>query len=159
MNLMSIAAALVMVSPVQHDGGEGTTKTMIAHYSLAIPDGYAIRRVSPPMVDFLVYEVFKKGAERVRLGMYFGNFPDFPDEHWGKAPLSQRAEGRTIAYFPFDPEARRIEGLLQFDIQMTLGDLPSPYSQIHYFSGRVTRKEAAVFERVVSSVAVLKPRL
>src|SRR4051812_8133424 len=77
-----IMALMVATSEAATDNGAGWRR--VGHYAIYIPAGYVLDDVTPQMADFELLEIRKTGVFNERIGIYFGNAPNFPKYDWGK---------------------------------------------------------------------------
>jgi hypothetical protein len=128
------------------------------HYDLDLPAGYAVKDITPPLADFELYEISGSRAG-ARLGLYFGNHPQFPKYEWAGPPRSESKKGRTSQQYPYSSKERRMEGRIMFDGLSYKTTAHSPYTYAHYFATDVNADEARIFEEIVRSIRVARPHL
>ena len=148
--LSLFAAASVPAAP-----SAGRAQTF-NHYSIEIPAGYVVKDVSPPMMDFDLYQLVD-GRGKARCGLYFGNAPQFPFYKWGsKSPVESREAGRMKKAFQ---SSTRMEGVLEFS-GLTYKTTPyTPFSMIHYFADGLSADDIKAFSAMVNSIHVTKKHL
>jgi hypothetical protein len=139
--------------------GKGLSEKKINHYSLQIPHDYRMRDITPPMMDFELYEVHKVGNPKVKFDIYFGNNPSFPKFKWKEESLNSTKDNCSTKVFKYRKSDGAIEGLLSYSGLSYKGSNQSPYTTIHYFASGLSEKEADVLLGIISSIKVVKPNL
>jgi len=155
-------AAIVLIAlsgaSMLANGGVHSSDHVIASYSITIPDGYVLRDISPPMMDFYLFKVYKKSSKTGCLKIYFGNNPGFPTMAWKDKGKEGQEGGRTFSSHPFDPKTGRMEGLIQHKNLKDSEGAPSPFSRVHYFSdGKISQNDAMVYDQIIGSIRVTDP--
>ena len=131
----------------------------ITHYSIAIPSGYDIKDVSPPMMDFYVFQVAKASDPKISCRLYIGNAPDFPTYSWHGKSHDSTDGNRISKVHPFDEKTGKMEGMFRFSGLTSENGSQTPFSCIHYFAEGIQPVDAAAFSAMVKTIKVVKPRL
>jgi len=138
-------------------GNPSGTERIIAHYSLVVPDGYTMKDVSPPRMDFSIFEIKNNKVNAHSLKLYLGNSPNFPAYTWNVNEKKGVRGDCVYEYYPYDHLAERLEGLMYFKNLTYRQNSSTPFSRIHYFTdGKVSPEEARVFEKIIDSIKVVK---
>jgi len=156
-----LAVALTWSSGMSAMETKSPTKTdtrSINHYDLDLPASYSLRDISPPMMDFVLYEIDKVGRTDEKLVLYFGSAPSFPALKWS-TPAIKRSKGRaSITEFPYSQKERQMEGLVSVTGLMYHGR-DSPFSYVHYIATGLDERDARDFEEIVESIRVERPTI
>lgn len=128
----------------------------IVHYSIGTPDGYVIRDVTPPNMDFILQEISKIGNHSCVLVLYIGNAPSFPKLQWSSAKKEVVSSSSKHIFYTSADGVSQIEGLFEFK-GLKYRNMPfTPFSMIHYFTdGKPDPDDLKAFKAVIDSVHVI----
>jgi hypothetical protein len=151
----ALVLALFAATPAAAAPTAGDAQTF-NHYAIKIPAGYVVKDVSPPMMDFDLYQLVD-GKGTVKCGLYFGNAPRFPIYGWGsKSPVDSGDASRMKKAYQ---SSTRMEGVIEFS-GLTYKGLPAtPFSKIHYFADRLSADDVKALSAMVDSIRVVEKDL
>jgi hypothetical protein len=151
--MTALVLALIAATPAAPTAG--TVRTF-NHYAIEIPAGYVVKDVSPPRMDFEIYNLVD-GKGKVKCGLYFGNAPQFPMFKWeSQSPTESKDANRTKKAYR---SATRMEGLLEFSGLTYKGIPATPFSIIHYFADGLSAADAKAVSAMVESIRVVQKHL
>jgi hypothetical protein len=146
-----VLATLATVTPLPNP-----TAISVEHFSIEIPPGYEAGEASPPMMDFDLYRVTRRGSKAVACVLYFGNAPNFPQLHWSEKPIETKGDQRITK-----AHQRRgaIEGLLKFSGLSYKSQTGSPFTFIHYAGEKLDDVAIKDMLKMIASIKVVRPHL
>ena len=151
---------LTLLSLLVSSGGSmpQSVKALWNHYAIEIPANYRAKNITPSIADFELYEVVAREGD-ARCVLYFGNAPAFPKYKWPGPPIQHQDKEKRIRVHAFTNTTGTMEGLLEFGRLSYRGVEQSPFSSVHYFCERTSSNQALLFDRMIKSIVVVKPRL
>jgi hypothetical protein len=145
-----LALALVAAQPVS---AVRPVAQIVEHYAIEVPAGYALKDVSPKLIDFELFALVDKRTRSTKCTLYIGNFPSFPMFRWAGSPIESKGSDRTRREFR---SAHRVDGLMSFRGVTYQDSAESPFTSIHYFADHLSRAEIKIVTAMVDSIRVAK---
>jgi hypothetical protein len=150
-------ASIVLAALGASSAAPAVTSITVTHYSIEIPLGYEARDVSPPMMDFDLYSITRRGSKRVACTLYFGNHPQFPKLRWpSQKPVETKSDKRTTKAFQ---RSDAIEGLIEFSGLTYKSSGHTPWTLIHYFCDGLDELAVRHMVGMISSIKVVQPHV
>lgn len=135
----------------------GDTITVVKHYEIRVPKGYILKNVKPPLADFDQVQISSAADASQKFDIYIGNHPSFPIFTWG-ADLPGSGSVLVEKLYSYRESDGAFEGLLIYT-NISYNGYESPFSRLHYFGKGVRRASAAEFQKIVSSIKIVRPDL
>ena len=154
----SAAAQVVKGQRAIAGSAPAAASLILQHYSIEIPAGYEAKDVSPPTMDFALYQVTRRGSKRLACSLYLGNSPNFPELHWsGRKAVETKSDDHTTTAFQ---RQGAIEGVMSFSgLTYKEQRSGSPWTSVHYLCHDLDQAGMRDMLRMIASIKVVRPHV